>query len=291
MKETKVRGLKITFDDENIDIENAYKIRSVDKMKEIIEEVCNKMDFCWIKRTMRSMTREWCARSRLYRWGLKSMKDYHIQNDGNIFQKFIYYLLGFEKIKIIEKIKQIIKKVKTNQAENKYYKYIEQHRKYMVQAYIEMLACPVILELGDEVLNKLKHRVLTHDLSKYENEEFGAYRKHYYPINKQEKEDNLENFERAWQHHWNNNPHHWQYRRNNTEFSKENITDVVNVLENVCDWLAIGYDFNDRPYQYYEKVQETIELCPAEREFLEYIIYHGVDLKYVQAEMGVKNDE
>ena len=96
---------------------------------------------------------------------------------------------------------------------------------------------------------------------------------HFFPINKKEKESNLENFSKAWQHHYDNNPHHWQHRRHNTEFDKKDPVQVVNVLENVCDWLAVGYLYKNRPYQYYEKHMDVIELCLAEKEFFEYIIY------------------
>lgn len=236
MKETKIRGLKIEFDSDYIKIIDAYQIRNTEKMAHIIRETIDKMDFCFIERSTTSMEREWSARSRLYRWGFKkSMKDYVIKDYNNKFKKAFFFILGFEQIKIIEKIKDRIKKIRIRIAEEKYYKYIEKHRNYMLKAYLEMLTCPVILELGEDALNGLRQRVILHDLSKYTNEEFNAYRKHYYPINKQEKEDNLENFDRAWKHHWNTNAHHWQHRRNKTNFSKDNLEDVVNVLENLCD--------------------------------------------------------
>ena len=99
-------------------------------------------------------------------------------------------------------------------------------------------------------------------------------------------ENNLENFSKAWQHHYDNNPHHWQHRRLNTDFDKKDLTQVVNVLENVCDWLAVGYLYKNRPYQYYEKHKDVIELCPAEKEFFEHILY-SLDKK----EIGVTDYE
>ena len=58
-----------------------------------------------------------------------------------------------------------------------------------------------------------------------------------------------------------------------TDFDKKDPVQVVDVLENVCDWLAVGYTYKNRPFQYYEKHKNVIELCPAEKEFFEYIIY------------------
>ena len=147
------------------------------------------------------------------------------------------------------------------------------HRRNMADAYKEMTSFPEILELGNEVLIMLKQRVVLHDITKLMNDEFDAYRKHFFPINKKEKENNLENFNRAWQHHYDVNAHHWQHRRHKTDFDKKDPVQVVDVLENVCDWLAVGYTYKNRPFQYYEKHKNVIKLCPAEKEFFEYIIY------------------
>ena len=56
----------------------------------------------------------------------------------------------------------------------------------------------------------------------------------------------------------------------------------IDILENVCDWLAMGYTFGDRPYQYYEKNKDKINLPKKDREFLEKIIYEGIDKDYVK---------
>ena len=173
----------------------------------------------------------------------------------------------------VEKMKNMIKKIATYIQEERYMRYVQKHRIRMSEAYEEMLTCPEITNLGNEILIMLKQRVVFHDITKFKVEEFDAYRKNFFPISQREKKDNLDNFEKAWQHHYDNNPHHWQHRRNNTEFNKNNPEQVVNVLENVCDWLAVGYTYKNRPYQYYEKHKEKIELCPEEKEFFEYIIY------------------
>ena len=92
-------------------------------------------------------------------------------------------------------------------------------------------------------------------------------------------------------HHYDINAHHWQHRRHNTEFNKNDPEQVVNVLENICDWIAVGYTYKNRPYQYYEKHKDVIELCPEERAFFEHIIYDGVDKKYIMMEIGAVDHE
>ena len=275
MKETKIKGLKILFSDNEIKIHDAYQINNKKKMEDIIKEVEDKMDFCLLTREMKSITREWAGRNRLYRLKIcrNKLKDFRIINNENLFNKMLFSIIGFQQTKFVEKMKNIIKKIVTHIQEERYMRYIMKHRRNMADAYKEMTSCPEILELGNEVLIMLKQRVVFHDITKLMNDEFDAYRKHFFPINKKEKENNLENFNRAWQHHYDINAHHWQHRRHRTDFDKKDPVQVVNVLENVCDWLAVGYTYKNRPFQYYEKHKNVIELCPAEKEFFEYIIY------------------
>jgi hypothetical protein len=292
MKETKIKGLKIIFDDDYIQIFDAFQINNKEKMECIITEIKQKMDFCFINRDMKSITREWAGRNRLYRLKFckNKMKDFKITNEEKVFKRILFYLIGFQQTKFVEKMKNIIKKIAIHIQEERYMRYVQKHRIRMADAYKEMLSCPEVTNLGNEVLIMLKQRVVFHDITKFEAEEFDAYRKHFFPISKKEKENNLENFEKAWQHHYDNNSHHWQHRRNNTEFNKNDPEQVVNILENVCDWLAVGYLYKNRPYQYYEKHKEKIELCPEEKEFFEYIIY-SVDKKYIMMEIGAVDHE
>lgn len=51
--------------------------------------------------------------------------------------------------------------------------------------------------------------------------------------------------------------------------------------------MAMGYEFNDRPYQYYEKNRDKICLCQEEREFLENLIYNYIDKEYIMKEIGM----
>lgn len=164
-----------------------------------------------------------------------------------------------------DKIKTLIKRIQ-------YKKYIEEHRTYIKKAFIELTDCLGLSEylMDDEIYYKLQNRIQNHDMSKYSEEEFEPYRKQYYPINAQEKENNKDAFQKAWIHHLECNDHHWQHRQNNKTFDKENM---IAILENVCDWLAMGYKFHDRPYQYYEKHKDEIHLPEEDKKFLEKIIY------------------
>lgn len=176
-------------------------------------------------------------------------------------------------------IYNIIKKIK----EKEYIKYIENHKFLIEQAFDEMVMCPDMQWLTWEFYHvDLYDRIKNHDNSKYEIEEFDAYRKNYYPVNEEEKELNKEDFEKAWKHHYESNRHHWQCRQfDNCKDNKLSKEQILDCLENICDWMAVGYDKGDRPYQFYETIKDKIKLPQEEINFLEKVIYEGVDKKYI----------
>ena len=177
-------------------------------------------------------------------------------------------------------IYNIIKKIK----EKEYIKYIENHKFLIEQAFDEMVMCPDMQWLTWEFYHvDLYDRIKNHDNSKYEIEEFDAYRKNYYPVNKEEKELNKEDFEKAWKHHYESNRHHWQCRQfDNCKDNKLSKEQILDCLENICDWMAVGYDKGNRPYQFYETIKDKIKLPKAEQDFMKKVIYEGIDKKYIK---------
>ena len=60
------------------------------------------------------------------------------------------------------------------------------------------LCVQICIEYGWEFYHvDLYEQILKHDNSKYESEEFNAYRKNYFPVNTEEKELNKKDFEAA----------------------------------------------------------------------------------------------
>jgi hypothetical protein len=51
-------------------------------------------------------------------------------------------------------------------------------------------------------------RLVIHDWTKFTPAEWGPYVRHFFPAG-QIAEPAA--FDRAWEHHWTRNPHHWQY--------------------------------------------------------------------------------
>lgn len=54
---------------------------------------------------------------------------------------------------------------------------------------------------------KMYKHAFTHDLSKFCKKEFIPYAKYFYI----DKDTYKAEFKQAWEHHYKNNPHHWQY--------------------------------------------------------------------------------
>ena len=287
MEERKIYGLKVIYTSKVMIIKDSYKIKNPDKMKDFLKIALNKTEEYYTDRSYKSLINEWISHNHLYSLHLfrKHTKDCDFENKQNFLLTISYFILGLSFRKIKNKIKQKKKKKAIKKQEKAYLKYIENHKENIYKAFDEMKECSIVYQLGgDDLLNALFRRVVEHDNSKYSLQEFDAYRKNFFPISQQEKEENKKDFEKAWEHHWRHNPHHWQYRQNKESFNRNNEEEVLDVLENVLDWMAMGYQFNDRPYQYYENNKENIKLCNEEKAFLEYIIYEGIDAEYIKEE-------
>lgn len=130
---------------------------------------------------------------------------------------------------------------------------------------------------------ELYKRVILHDLSKLDKEEFDAYRNYYYPENNEDK--NIENYNNAWIHHYQNNSHHPEHHR-------ENEMPKLDIYEAILDWEAMNIKFGNSAKKFYEdkKKQELIdEKFNIDFDYLEKIIYSLPDEKGVIETSKVDN--
>jgi hypothetical protein len=165
----------------------------------------------------------------------------------------------------------MFEKIKIKLKEKEYEKYIYEHRENVRKAFVELTTCPDLDWLITEDLSyELFKRIEKHDLSKYSDEEFDAYRRYYHPISQEEKDNAKKDYEEAWEHHLTVNDHHWQHR----QYMENTLTEEIQLacLENICDWLAMGYKFNDRPIQYYNKHKKEIRLPETQIAFMEKVM-------------------
>ena len=131
---------------------------------------------------------------------------------------------------------------------SEYTQYVIQHKNNVIKGFnfIKQYV-PEMLEDCD--IGKLNGLIGRHDASKYSTDEFIPYAHFFYGNGRtQEVRDN---FKKAWQHHWKNNPHHpewWNMR----DMSNEHIVEMI------CDWWSFGWKNNNMQelFDYYKSTDK-----------------------------------
>lgn len=149
--------------------------------------------------------------------------------------------------------------------EQEYVDYIEEHIANVKTAF---------QEYGDRLCQELniskfelEKNIYKHDMSKFSDEEFDAYRNYFFPCSNEEKDEEI--FDLAWKHHYEHNPHHPQYWR------KDNyIMDMPNIYiaEMLCDWEAMSMKFHDNTYEYYMKERDIKPFSEKTKKTLDRVI-------------------
>lgn len=128
---------------------------------------------------------------------------------------------------------------KTNEAlepavKNNYRNYVDEHKKYVLKAFnLLRETCSDIFANDAIKIDDLEENINHHDDSKFLAIEFDAYANKWFGDKKHTPE-----YEEAWKHHWQSNPHHpeyWQGEDMPAEY----------VIEMVCDWMSFGLKQND----------------------------------------------
>ena len=113
---------------------------------------------------------------------------------------------------------------------------------------------------------KMYKHAFTHDLSKFCKKEFIPYAKYFYI----DKDTYKAEFKQAWEHHYKNNPHHWQYWLDENKQPKS--IPEKHIMEMISDWEAMGLKFKDTAQSYYLKNYDSINLEYNTRVLLEYML-------------------
>lgn len=170
-----------------------------------------------------------------------------------------------------------------------YEDYIDEHKNNVVNAYIEYfknkdwineLPEEISIEEWNDALSDLEEVVIDHDNSKYMDEEFEPYRRHFHKTiqedlydkeNPEEAEIVDQEFEIAWMHHYLVNPHHpefWLYTDivdgaliplDEPRKDGPRDMDLLNILHMICDWMGMSLKFRNRysPVSYYNGEGES----------------------------------
>jgi len=125
---------------------------------------------------------------------------------------------------------------------------------------------------------KLYLHAILHDVSKFSPQEFMPYAEWFYGYHgvKLEKEYNHEqlnngmscvsnnyleckrNFDKAWEHHYKNNPHHWNYWLDEKGIPQR--MDSKYLSQMICDWEAMSLKFGGFAQEYYLNNYHKIKL-------------------------------
>jgi len=144
-----------------------------------------------------------------------------------------------------------------------YFKYILEHKKNVFKTCWK---------------RKLYLHAITHDLSKFSPKEFIPYAEWFYGYHgvKLEKDYNHEqlnngmsyisnnylecknDFDKAWEHHYKNNPHHWNYWLDENGIPQRINSKYLNQM--IADWKAMGLKFDDTAQPYYLNNYRKIKL-------------------------------
>jgi len=156
-----------------------------------------------------------------------------------------------------------------------YFKYVLEHKKNVFKTCWK---------------RKLYLHAITHDLSKFSPKEFMPYAEWFYGYHgvKLEKEYNKEqlnngmsclsrnylecksNFDKAWEHHYNNNPHHWDYWLDEKGIPKPISYDYLQQM--LADWEGMSLKFGGTAQEYYLNNYHKIKLERDTRINLEMLL-------------------
>lgn len=118
-------------------------------------------------------------------------------------------------------------------------------------------------------------RAIIHDMSKFSKHEFFAYA-HYFYI---DKEKYKEEFEKAWNHHYRHNKHHWNYFESPI---KKNVRPMeeMDIREMLADWYAMSMKFGGTEQEFYLSKYDKLNLDRSTRIRLEYLLGLNTSWQY-----------
>lgn len=155
-----------------------------------------------------------------------------------------------------------------------YVNYINEHKANVIEAWQQVqVKCVNETFITDKYIHWfITNLVEHHDDSKFKPIEFEAYRKYFYPIDgvDTDKEAIQVDYDRAWKHHYKNNPHHWEYWCGyDQDKERESLPFIRQAyhVEMMCDWMAMSKFNNNTVPDWWNSNQDKIVMCDEDRTF------------------------
>lgn len=182
--------------------------------------------------------------------------------------------------------------IERNNKEKEYLDYINEHISNVVKCYnsffVPLLSINTIsTKISDtdlkNAITNLGTYINTHDASKFSDSEFDPYRQRYYPTTKEINADDttkeliIENYERAWKHHYETNAHHPEHWFNHDTNVPVDMT-LEAILEMICDWEAMSLKFGTNTLNWYETkaIDEKKCMTSNTKDIVDELLYNVV---------------
>lgn len=171
---------------------------------------------------------------------------------------------------------------KQRECEKRFKSYVDDHRDNVKRAWNMIKDNVHIIDYIKTQTNNISFLIATidsfinaHDMSKYSLAEWEPTRINFYPVDDQEKEDNIAAYEKAWEHHYTTNMHHWNWWAKTGNKDKMSLEFVI---EMCCDWVAMSIKFGGDAYHWYLE-QTDIVLGEQQKEWMITILKLLYDIK------------
>lgn len=152
--------------------------------------------------------------------------------------------------------------------EKQYFMHYFKHTYLVVLAWKEIQ--DVLIEnclINEDEFNKINKLIIWHDNSKISKEEWFSYARKFYPLGNQDVNKVKLEFKEAVNHHKCNNLHHFESLNNYTYDDWK-----CYIIEMICDYIAMGWEFNTYIFEYYDSNKNKIHLPTLYQEYLEEVL-------------------
>ena len=152
--------------------------------------------------------------------------------------------------------------------------YLVEHKQAVKQCLMLLAKEPSLVKnLGENRINLIAG---SHDLSKYDEQEYNGYDCWFYGV-KDERPETKENFDKAWLHHIHNNPHHWQHWvliEDDVLAPKALKIPDIYLVEMVADWGSFAWrkKIPLELKEWYDSHKDKIIMHPESRNKAEKLI-------------------
>ncbi len=169
----------------------------------------------------------------------------------------------------------------SNPRRSEYYSYLEDHIQGVKDSWYRFLL-PAMRENDYDLydMNDAEVCILSHDASKYDEEEFGPYCNYFYPDPSHGYSKDSKAFDIAWLHHMHKNPHHWQHwvlLRDTGQVEPQDMP-LKYICEMLCDWHSFSSkDPENTAYNWYKSNKSKMKLSDKTKKEVEKLLEYLQD--------------